>query len=279
MPTPVQSHGTSRTQRSQQHDSQQTHTVRRGETMDSIAKKLGVSLQDLIRANPQIRNPNDIDVGQHVNVPHAGHAAPPAARSARSTGRTAARQAELDHAPTTRSSGTGVPRGQTRAGGTPKGAAPRATTQTNRTEANQPAAGAPPNGHARFERVSAAGQRNQMESGHITVNGHTYQFNSGGHGRGNLPAGDYTVTPFKNTTNQAGMVRDGVGFSFALSDKYDSRVGGTRSLLRIHPDGGTAGTQGCIGIVGDAATLRQFRDDMNAEIRRNGGRYTLHVGN
>jgi len=69
----------------------------------------------------------------------------------------------------------------------------------------------------------------------------------------------------------------GVGWSFAVSDKFDPRVGATRSLLRIHPDGGTAGTQGCIGIVGDAATMRRFRDDMNAELKRNGGRYTLNV--
>ena len=69
----------------------------------------------------------------------------------------------------------------------------------------------------------------------------------------------------------------GVGYSFAMSDKYDSRVNGTRTLLRIHPDGGSAGTEGCLGIVGNADVQRRFREDMLAEIRRNGGSYTLTV--
>jgi hypothetical protein len=58
---------------------------------------------------------------------------------------------------------------------------------------------------------------------------------------------------------------------------YDPRAGRDRTALRIHPDGGGTGTAGCIGVVGDAATLRRFRDDMNAELRRNGGSYTLRV--
>ena len=69
----------------------------------------------------------------------------------------------------------------------------------------------------------------------------------------------------------------GVGYSFAMSDKYDPRVGATRSLLRIHPDGGTAGTLGCMGVIGNAETQRQFRADMNAEIARNGGTFRLTV--
>jgi peptidoglycan hydrolase-like protein with peptidoglycan-binding domain len=138
-------------------------------------------------------------------------------------------------------------------------------------------AGDPPNRTATFDRVSRAGQRNQMVTGRITVNGNTYTFNSGGFGRGNLPRGEYTVSNLRGT-NQRGMVRDGVGFKADVSDKYDPRVGATRSLLRIHPDGGSAGTQGCIGIVGDRATLERFRRDLAAELRRNGGRFTLRVG-
>ncbi len=134
------------------------------------------------------------------------------------------------------------------------------------------------NGTATFDNVRNAGARNQMVSGRITVNGNTYQFNSGGHGRGSLPPGQYQVTPHMFSRNTRGMVRDGVGYSFALNNAYDPRVGGTRTALRIHPDGGSAGTMGCIGIVGDAATQRQFRADMMAEIQRNGGSYTLNVG-
>ncbi|MBI1949262.1 MAG: peptidoglycan-binding protein [Deltaproteobacteria bacterium] len=136
--------------------------------------------------------------------------------------------------------------------------------------------GQPPNRTARIDRTTKAGQRDQMVSGQITVNGNTYNFNSGGYGRGSLPKGDYTISNLRNRDTR-GMVKDGVGFSADMSDKYDARVGGTRSALRIHPDGGSAGTQGCVGIVGDAATLRRFREDLRQELQRNGGRFTLRV--
>jgi hypothetical protein len=70
----------------------------------------------------------------------------------------------------------------------------------------------------------------------------------------------------------------GVGYSFAMSDKFDPRVGRTRSLLRIHPDGASAGTEGCMGIVGNADVQRRFREDMRAELARHGGSFTLRVG-
>ncbi|HYV48922.1 MAG TPA: peptidoglycan-binding domain-containing protein [Myxococcaceae bacterium] len=132
--------------------------------------------------------------------------------------------------------------------------------------------------NATVDKITNKGARNQMTTGKITVNGHTYTYRSGGHGRGNLPNGDYTVTPHMWSRNTPGMVVDGVGFSFALSDKFDPRVGGTRTELRIHPDGGSAGTNGCMGIVGNGATQKQFREDMRAELARRGGKFTLHVG-
>lgn len=46
-----------------------SHTVERGETLSQIARDNGVSLQDLIAANPQIANPNRIYVGDQVNIP------------------------------------------------------------------------------------------------------------------------------------------------------------------------------------------------------------------
>ena len=137
--------------------------------------------------------------------------------------------------------------------------------------------GSVPEGTAQFQSTQNAGARNQMKTGQITVNGNTYNFRSGGHGKGNLPPGQYTVTPHLNSRSERGFSVGGVGWSFAVSDKFDPRVNDTRGLLRIHPDGGTPGTQGCIGIVGDANTMRRFRDDMNAAIRQNGGRYTLNV--
>lgn len=147
---------------------------------------------------------------------------------------------------------------------------------TTRPEEPTPRTGQPPNRTARVDRTTKAGQRDQMVSGKITVNGNTYDFNSGGYGRGSLPKGDYTISNLRHRDTR-GMVRDGVGFSADMSDKYDARVGGTRSALRIHPDGGSAGTQGCVGIVGDAATLRRFREDLRQELQRNGGRFTLRI--
>lgn len=172
---------------------------------------------------------------------------------------------------------TATPPAPATTSGQPASTATSGATTGPTAPRNTPAAGAPANGTATTDVVSKAGQRNQMTTGRVTINGNTYTYNSGGSGNGNLPKGQYAVTAFKNETNQAGMVRDGVGFSFALSDKHDPRTGRDRTLLRIHPDGGNAGTLGCMGIVGNAATLRQFRNDMNAELRRNGGRFNLTV--
>ncbi|MBI2373142.1 MAG: peptidoglycan-binding protein [Deltaproteobacteria bacterium] len=132
---------------------------------------------------------------------------------------------------------------------------------------------------ATFDKVTNPGARNQMVSGKITINGHAYDFRSGGSGRGSLPAGSYNVTAHRwDRHDKPTMEVGGVGYSFALSDKYDSRVGGTRTALRIHPDGRGPGTIGCIGIVGDANVQRRFREDMRAELNRSGGQFTLNVG-
>jgi peptidoglycan hydrolase-like protein with peptidoglycan-binding domain len=184
-------------------------------------------------------------------------------------------------------------------GGTPqqhavdKAAAQQAASQPNRPKAGlsdpkqaattkpvdpQSRPGQPANKTATFDKVSKTGRRNQMVTGRITVNGNTYDFRSGGHGRGNLPKGDYKITPHRYSRSDASMSVGGVGYSYAVSDKYDARVGGTRSLLRIHPDGRGPGTMGCIGIVGDANVQRQFRADMEAELKRNGGSFNLQVG-
>jgi hypothetical protein len=134
----------------------------------------------------------------------------------------------------------------------------------------------PPNRTAHIDRVKNAGARNQLALGRITINGRTYMFASGGHGRGNLPRGDYTVSNLRNR-NTPGMVKDGVGFSADLTNKYDPRVGGVRDGLRIHPDGRGLGTLGCIGILGNAETLKRFREDLRAELQRHNGKFTLHV--
>lgn len=158
--------------------------------------------------------------------------------------------------------------------------APRSSPAAARPGATDdfvPARGSVPNRTATVDSVQNKGARNQLTTGRITINGNTYQYRSGGHGKGNLPPGSYTVTPHLWNRSDRSMNVGGVGYSFALSDKYDSRVDATRSLLRIHPDGGTPGTLGCIGIVGDGATQARFREDMRAELNRSGGRFQLQV--
>ena len=46
-----------------------TYTVKPGDTLSKIAMRNGVSLAQLLQANPQITNPNNIKVGDVVNVP------------------------------------------------------------------------------------------------------------------------------------------------------------------------------------------------------------------
>jgi len=46
------------------------YVVQPGDTMSKIAKQQGVPLKDLIAANPQIKDPNKIYVGQGLKIPH-----------------------------------------------------------------------------------------------------------------------------------------------------------------------------------------------------------------
>lgn len=48
---------------------QRVHVVRKGDTLWAVAKRYGVELAALIRANPQIKNPNLIHPGEAVRVP------------------------------------------------------------------------------------------------------------------------------------------------------------------------------------------------------------------
>jgi spore coat assembly protein SafA len=53
----------------QSSNSGSSHTVKSGDTMWAIAQKNGVSLNQLIKANPQIKNPNLIFPGQQISIP------------------------------------------------------------------------------------------------------------------------------------------------------------------------------------------------------------------
>ncbi|MCA3012444.1 MAG: peptidoglycan-binding protein [Myxococcaceae bacterium] len=134
-------------------------------------------------------------------------------------------------------------------------------------------------------RIDTPRQGRGLVTGSITVNGNTYRFNSGSSRLLSVPQGTFRVTAHRSSRGDAGFVRDGVGFSYLMEDPrrpgsdrfYDTRAGRDRQYLRIHPDGGPTGTAGCIGIVGDGATLRRFQADLNAELARNNGVYMLRV--
>ena len=78
---------------------------------------------------------------------------------------------------------------------------------------------------------------------------------SGSSGLSPLPPGKYGCRNFRNRTEPV-MVRDEIGFSLDLDDKYDPTLKRTRSLLRIHPDGGKPGTEGCVGILANVEKCR-----------------------
>jgi len=48
-----------------------TYTVRPGDTMSKIAMRNGVSVAQLLQANPQVTNPNKINVGDVLNIPNS----------------------------------------------------------------------------------------------------------------------------------------------------------------------------------------------------------------
>ena len=48
------------------------YTVKKGDTLSQIATKYGVTLGDLLRANPQIKDPNIIFPGQEIYIPQKG---------------------------------------------------------------------------------------------------------------------------------------------------------------------------------------------------------------
>ncbi|MBE3587846.1 MAG: LysM peptidoglycan-binding domain-containing protein [Thermoanaerobacteraceae bacterium] len=47
----------------------QYHVVRRGENLSSIARKYNVSMEQIIRLNPQITDPDTLYTGQTLLIP------------------------------------------------------------------------------------------------------------------------------------------------------------------------------------------------------------------
>lgn len=125
-----------------------------------------------------------------------------------------------------------------------------------------------------------------MATGQITINRRTYRFTSGAPNKLSIPPGEKLVAHYRDRTGTRGMTvgsgKDKIGYSFDLLDpntredktpdpraqKGKDHAAGERTYLRIHPDGGSPGTSGCIGIVGGPDTQRQFVADMTAELKR-----------
>ena len=57
------------TKRTDERTAAKSYTVKRGDTLWGIARRYGVTLQSLIAANPQIKNPNLIYPGNEVKLP------------------------------------------------------------------------------------------------------------------------------------------------------------------------------------------------------------------
>ena len=70
-----------------------------------------------------------------------------------------------------------------------------------------------------------------------------------------LENGEYISDNFRKRTLTT-MVKDGIGFSIDLAPLFETN----RSNLRIHPDGGLPGTEGCIGLTGSAKQLTEFTE-------------------
>jgi LysM repeat protein len=54
-----------------------TYTVVRGDTLTKIAKKFGVTVEQILAANPQIKDANTINVGDVIVIPTGAAAASP----------------------------------------------------------------------------------------------------------------------------------------------------------------------------------------------------------
>lgn len=60
---------TNQTQTNQPPDPPEDYIVRRGDTLTALASRRGILIRDILRDNPQITNPNQIYVGQHLRLP------------------------------------------------------------------------------------------------------------------------------------------------------------------------------------------------------------------
>jgi hypothetical protein len=110
----------------------------------------------------------------------------------------------------------------------------------------------------------------------------SFTANCGGGARNHLkrngptPPGIYRVSNHQPKRTTVGMVRLGVGFSFDLDPAAGTEVFG-RSLFRIHPDGGSPQTNGCIGLRETAENLKQAEKLIVRLMAENGGSFRISL--
>lgn len=95
-----------------------------------------------------------------------------------------------------------------------------------------------------------------IKRGYLSWNGRSYRAISGPFKKGVLESGKYRVEINKVVTNinsNPGLQDpiSNLGWFIPLIPLFDS----DRTGLGIHPDGGTKGTEGCIGVQGHAAGM------------------------
>ena len=93
---------------------------------------------------------------------------------------------------------------------------------------------------------------------------------------GPTPPGIYRVSNHRPNRTTIGMVREGVGFSFDLDPAAGTEVFG-RSLFRIHPDGGSPQTNGCIGLRETKENMRKAETLIVQLMQQNGGSFRISL--
>jgi hypothetical protein len=53
----------------------QVYIIKTGDTLSKVAKRYGLTLEELLAANPDIKNPDKIALGQQIIIPAAGSGA------------------------------------------------------------------------------------------------------------------------------------------------------------------------------------------------------------
>jgi len=90
-----------------------------------------------------------------------------------------------------------------------------------------------------------------------------------------LPPGVYRISNHRPNRDTPGMVLDEVGYSFDVDPTSGTDVCG-RSLFRIHPDGGSEGTNGCLG-VRESANVLEDCETVISELIDTHGSFNLSV--